>query len=97
MKSMREEALEYVSPETRNVADLDSVDVSLEIKEKTALDSKGEEFKYKYVEVEGEEYRVPVSVLKQLKTLLEEKPDIQRVKVKKTGEGLNTAYMVIAK
>jgi len=45
--------------------------------------------------VDDEEYRVPTSVLKSLKVILEDKPDLKFFKVKKTGEGLKTEYTVI--
>jgi hypothetical protein len=45
--------------------------------------------------VNGEEYRVPDSVLKALKDNLEVNPKLGWFKVKKTGEGLKTNYTVI--
>jgi hypothetical protein len=46
-------------------------------------------------DLDGEKYRVPNSVLKQLKVLLEDNPDLKKFKVKKSGVGLNTDYTVI--
>ena len=39
--------------------------------------------------------RVPRTVLKSLKAIREEKPDLQEFKVKRSGEGLKTVYTVI--
>ena len=44
---------------------------------------------------EEEEYRVPKSVLKQLKEQLEVNPKLKFFKVNKTGEGMKTSYTVI--
>ena len=53
------------------------------------------EFPYKYVEVDGVRYKMPISVFKDLKALREETPNLTKFKVKKTGEGINTSYTVI--
>ena len=45
--------------------------------------------------IDGEDYRVPVSVLKSLKAILEARPEVKNIKVSKTGEGLKTEYTVI--
>lgn len=45
--------------------------------------------------VDGEDYRMPTSVLKNLKAILVEKPELKEFKVSKSGEGLKTAYTVI--
>ena len=52
-------------------------------------------FKLKVINVDGEDYRVPISVIKALKTIAEEKPNLKFVKVKRTGEGMKTEYTVI--
>lgn len=95
MGNLRQEAEQYEPPTTKNIADLEEVPVDLDISEKTATNDKEEQFKYKFFEIEGEEYRVPATVLKQLKEILAEKPDLEKFKVKKTGQGLNTSYTVI--
>ena len=53
------------------------------------------EFPYKYVEIDNERYKMPVSVLASLKVILEENPNLKKFKVKKTGEGMDTRYTVI--
>ncbi|KKK73592.1 hypothetical protein LCGC14_2892300, partial [marine sediment metagenome] len=52
-------------------------------------------FSYNFMVVAGEEYRVPNSVLKQLKKHLEANPKLEKFKVAKEGEGLKTEYTVI--
>jgi hypothetical protein len=95
MKSIGEEAIAYEAPQTKNVADLDVVLVNAELVEKTYTDKEGNPFTMKVLTHNHEDYRVPISVLKALKDILEERPELKTFKVKKTGEGLKTSYTVI--
>ena len=95
MSTLREEAQAYEPKETKNIADLDKVNTELDIKDKTVNEGQKDEFSYRYIVVDDVEYRVPTSVLKQLKAQLEAKPDATEFKVNKTGEGLKTEYTVI--
>ncbi len=94
MAKLSEEAKAYVPPTTKNISELEAVSIDVEMHQKTAGEGENS-FTYKYIEVDGEEYRIGASVLKQLKAHLEEKPDIKRFKVSKTGEGMKTTYTVI--
>lgn len=95
MTSIKESAMAYEPPTTKNICDLDLISTDVEIKTKTATKKDGEEFSYSYIEENGLEYRVPVSVLKQLKAQVEENPKLMAFKVKKTGSGMDTEYTVI--
>jgi hypothetical protein len=95
MATIKDEAKAYQPQQTKNIADLSQISVDFEIKEAEALDNEGKPFKYKYVEVNGEKYRVPGSVIGQIKDLLEENKNLKVFKVKKTGEGLKTRYTVV--
>lgn len=95
MASLKEEATAYEAPKTKNIADLDMVGVDIEVEEKTAVDKDGKEFTYKYIVENGEEYRVPNTVLEQLQTQLKNNPDMQAFKVDKAGSGLATKYTVV--
>lgn len=95
MVSIREQAEAYIPPETKVVSELEKVSTEIEVFEKEATDKKGQPFKYNYIIVNDVEYRVPNTVLKQLKEQLEEKPDCVSFKVKSSGTGLNTTYTVI--
>ena len=95
--TLKEFAKEHEPPQlTKNIADLEAVPVSAEIKERKGQTKLGEDFSYMYIEINGEDYRVPISVIEQLKFLLESKPDQETFKVNKSGEGLNTKYLVLA-
>lgn len=95
MTSILEAAENYESPETKNISELPDVSVDVELRDGKGKDADGAEFQYKYVEVNGERFRVAGPVLGQLKTLKEEKPGLRTFKVKKTGTGLQTRYQVI--
>lgn len=95
MGSMKDEAKAYEPPQTKNIADLEAVPIDSEIIEREFTDKDGNPFTVSVIVVSGEDYRVPVSVLKSLKAILEEKPEVKMIKVKKSGEGLKTEYTVI--
>lgn len=95
MATLKESAETYERKQTKNIADLDEVPLDLEVYKGEGTDSDGKTFTYNYVELNEEHYRVPNSVLEEMKAILEAKPDTKLVKVKKTGEGLGTKYKVI--
>ena len=74
----------------RNISELESVDVNLAVFQETEV-----EFPYKYLEIEGERYKMPLSVLASVKAILEVNENLTKFKVKKTGEGIDTRYTVI--
>ncbi len=96
MAKLNEEALAYEPEQTKNIADLEVVIVAdVEVEDRSGIDKKGKEFEYKVIVVDDEDYRVPNSVLKALRAILEAKPDLKAINVTKTGEGFNTDYTVI--
>ena len=95
-KSLREEAESYETPaRTKNIVELPQVSTDLSVETETHKNKEGEEFTIKTINVDGQKYRVPNSVLNQIKVLLEDNPKLQNVRVKKTGTGLDTEYVVI--
>jgi len=95
MTSIKEAAKGYIPKATKNVAELQSVSVDLALFEGKGFDRDGKEYLYQYIEVEGENYRVPDKVLADLKAILEKKPTLKSFSVTKKGTGLNTQYTVI--
>lgn len=95
MATLKEAAKGFVPKQTKNIADLNQVPVDVELRDGEGIDNDGKPFQYKYLELNGEHYRVPGSVIGQIKDLLEAKPTLQFVRVKKTGAGINTRYTVI--
>ena len=95
MATIKEMATNYVAPETKNIAELDAIPVDVDVQEKEFTREDGSTFKILAFEFQGEEYRMPKSVLKQLKAQIEAKPDMSAFKVTKEGEGMKTEYTVI--
>jgi hypothetical protein len=93
-KTLKEEAQEYVPKQTLNVADLDKVDLSWKTEDREGTDSEGNSYKYKVIVINEQEYRVPNSVIEKIQQMLDLKPDLQFVKVEKSGSGLGTKYSV---
>lgn len=96
MATLKENAIAYEAPaRTKNIADLPRVSTDLNVESKEIKTKEGETIVIQYVTVDGEQYRVPQSVLKSLKLMLEDNPNMKDFKVKKTGQGLDTEYTVI--
>jgi len=79
-------------PKTRNIAELDAVSISVDIKTETRGEG-DDSYIFHYILVNDEEYRVPPSVIKAVQELILEN-DIKTFKVLKTGEGKQTKYSV---
>lgn len=94
-RTIKDSAIEYQPKTAKNITELKSVDVTLVVQTETGEDMNGEEYSYNFVEVSGERYRVPDSVLKDLKAILKVKPSLSKFAVTKTGEGRQTKYTVI--
>jgi len=95
MATLKEEAMAYEPKHTGNVADLDFFSINIEMKDGEGTKKDGTKFNYKYIEVEGKEYRIPYKVIGSIKALLQKMPTLQNVSVLKQGEGMNTEYNVI--
>jgi len=99
MGNLIEEAKSYDSS-LKTIADLGDLQVeelkSLELQHGEGVDPKTQKvYKYMFVVVEDEEYRVPKSVMKDLKEILEANPNLKKFRVKKSGSGMATKYTVI--
>lgn len=100
MVTIAESAKDYESKATKNISELEKVSTNLELKNDsfdfTDNDNNTKTVTQKIVEINDEKYRVPVTVIQQLKVMLEDNPNLQNFKVKKTGAGKdNTRYTVI--
>jgi len=93
--SIKQAAQIYQPKSAKNVTELKSVSVDLVMQLETGTTNEGEEFSYNFIEVSGEKYRIPDSVLANLKAILEKKPTLKTFAVSKTGEGRQTKYTVI--
>lgn len=95
MATLGEEAKAYEPKQTKNIADLPECSTQLQLMDGTGTDADGKPFTYKYIEVNGVEYRVPGKVLGDLKAIMAKKPTLNKFSVTKKGTGLNTQYTVI--
>jgi len=91
------ESAEAHEPHTKvqNIADLDFVQLDAPVTNVTGTNKEGEDFEYSVIEVDGQKFRVPSSVLEQIKTLKAAKPELSKVKVVKSGTGMSTVYQTI--
>lgn len=86
---------------TKNIADLKEVSTDLELEDDTfeftdKVSKETKTVKQKIVVVNGESYRVPVSVIQQLKIIMEDNPTLKKFKVKRSGSTKDdTRYQVI--
>lgn len=93
--NIKEFAKAYEPQKMKLISDLDSVKTDIEFHTEIRQDRKKENYTVNFVMVDGEEYRVPISVIEQLKGIITEKPDLETFKVSKTGQGMATKYQVI--
>ena len=86
----------YEPQTTKNIADLKEVDVALVLEDRSGVDGNGKEFKYKVIVVDGVDYRVPSSVIGNLKVILGKKPGLKKFSVARQGTKKDdTKYTVI--
>jgi hypothetical protein len=96
MTSLSEFAKGFTPATTKNISDLKEVDVSLQLEDREGMDKKTNAFKYKVIVVNGEDYRVPSSVIGALKAILEKKPTLKKFSVARQGKSKeDTKYTVI--
>lgn len=102
MAKLNEYAKDYESPQTtKNIAELSEVSVDMELEDDDyefmdKVTNQPKVIKQKVINVNGEKYRVPVSVIQQLKIILEDNPTLKKFKVKRSGLTKDdTRYQVI--
>ena len=96
MTSIKEFAKTHEPRSMRNIVELETVRADIEIKEEDRKDQNNDEYPVMFVVVDAVEYRVPSSVVTQLKAIIAAKPDLASFKVTKSGEGKGTKYQVIS-
>ena len=95
-KSIGEHAKEYEPTRMKTIVEVEAVSIQqVFFKDESRETQDKETYKVSYIVVDGEEYRVPNSVLEQLQTMMEEKPEMTTFRVTKKGEGKGTKYTVI--
>lgn len=96
MANLKDTAKAYVPPQTKNIADLEVVNIETAIIEpRKGKNEAGEAFDFNVAVIGDEEYRVPNTVLKDIKAILSAKPGIKTIRVLKKGTGMGTSYTVV--
>lgn len=96
MANLKETAKGYIPKKTKNISELEVVNLeNTKIEERKLTTDEGKEFSFKVGIINNEEYRIPDSVLGSLKTILEAKPTLKTIRVIKKGTGMNTEYTTI--
>lgn len=91
MGTIKDEAIKYKPKSSvKNISELTEINTSLSVHSEEEA-----EYPYNYIEVNGERYKMPDSVLFSLQALLIDKPELKKFKVTKQGAGMNTKYFVI--
>lgn len=94
-QTIADAAKTYVPKSAKNITELPVVSTALLIEKEIGNPGTDDEYEYNYVEVNGNKYRVPDAVLKDLKAIMAKKPSLQTFSVTKSGEGRQTKYTVI--
>jgi hypothetical protein len=94
-QTIKDSAINYKPKTAKNISELKAVSVNLILQEEIGRDQDGIEYSFHYILVENEKYRIPDTVLKDLKQILEKKPSLKTFSVSRSGEGRNTKYTVI--
>ena len=89
-RTLKEEAQIHESKQIKNISELNVVATDAVVNEQLDV-----EYPYKYIEIDGDKYRIPNSVIGSLKAVLEDNPELKTFKVRKTGEGMTTKYTLI--
>ena len=96
MPTLSEFAKTYSAEATKNISDLKEVSTNLQLIDREGTDKTGNSYKYKVIVVEGIDYRVPSSVIGNLKAILEKKPSMTKFSVARQGKTKDdTKYTVI--
>ena len=85
MVSIKETAQAYEPSTMKNISDLDMVSTDLDVQEETKENAQGESYLVRFVVINDEQYRMPFTVIKDLKAILEKKPDLKSFCVSRTG------------
>lgn len=89
------------TPTTKLISDLKEVNVDMDLKDdeysfKDKVTKEDKKIIQKVITVDGVDYRVPTTVIQQLKVLLTDNPNIKKFKVIRSGTTKDdTKYLVI--
>ena len=95
-KTLGEVADEYKPDKTMVISDLEEVSIDLKTDIYIGVGDDGKTFNYYYIVVGGEKYRIPPSVLAQIKVIRKRLPNMKLFTVDRVGTGpKDTRYTVV--
>lgn len=95
MANLRETSQVYEPKKTLNIADLEIVSLDVPMNKISGINQEGKNYEYYVAEIKGEKYRVPITVIEAIKTIMEAKPALKNIRVIKKGSGMGTEYTVV--
>jgi len=95
-QTLKESATNYVAPTTKNISELEKIQIDIELLDGEGTDKDGKPFKYKYIVQNNEEYRVPLTVIGQIQAILKKMPNTKFITVTRQGTTkTDTRYQVM--
>ena len=96
MGTFKQEAENYTSKAMKNISELESVEVNNAVLTDERTRSDGTSYTAQYVVINGDEYRIPSSVLVNLKEILKVKPKLKTFRVMRKGTTKeDTRYTIV--
>jgi hypothetical protein len=95
MTTLKETATAYEPKRTLIVSDLPMISILEPTEERNDVDKNNKPYSYVVMVRDGVDYRVPSSVLEQIKNITEIDEKITEVQISKKGEGMDSKYTVI--
>lgn len=83
--NLKELSLSHVAK--KEITDLDSVDLNLEVKESEFQTKEGTKAKFNYIEIDNYKYTIKSKVLSALKNIMTLRPQTTKVKFNKNEDG----------
>ncbi len=99
MATLKETAQGYVPKQTHNIADLESFDISEDVQTRKGTNGDGEKYEYFVLVRDEEEYRIPNTVMNDIKNIIDANAkhdkEVTMFAVEKTGEGIKSRYTIV--
>jgi hypothetical protein len=88
-------ALDFkIESKAKNITDLEIFAIATPLEVRKGTDKQGKAYSLIVAIVNGQEYRIPKTVIEQIQRLAKVNPSVTKVQVSKEGSGLGTKYFV---
>jgi len=96
MGSIKDESINYTGSAMKNISELESVEVTNAVITEDRSRADGSKYTAQYIVINGDEYRIPSSVLSSLKEILKVKPKLKTFRVMRKGTTKeDTKYTIV--